>query len=266
MTEVWNITGDLDPDLFIKSLELVGKRQQLLRTTFKLEDEKIICSVNDEFKYQYEYVDLSNDGVEDVNGEFDSIARRVSQTIFDLANGPLLNVVICRRNNNEHSIVINIHHIISDKWSMRLMRKELSEIYSLLKSDGEAELTPLESQYSEYAEEQLTKKANPDSISYWKNNLQGLDQNVSLPSVKAESRNKSLAGKYSRKKFPSDLDEKVLEFCKLEKVTPFIFFLTIFKTVIHKYTSLDDIVVGTPISTRSKDCLLYTSPSPRDRG
>ena len=251
LTEVWNINGKFDPSVFKKALNIVGQRQDILRTTFHLEEEDIICRIHETFDYKYQYIDLT-EHESAIKTELDLISRRISKTIFDLANGPLIYVCICRTATDSHSLIINIHHIISDKWSMRIMRQELSEIYSSLRLETVSQLDALSCQYIDYAQDQFSKNSKSNSLNYWKKRLGGLDHHISIPSNKEESRNVSLKGKYSRMAFPPSLSKSIIECCREEKITPFIFFLTIFKIVIYKYTSHTDIVIGTPISTRSK--------------
>lgn len=250
LTEIWDIVGDFDPALFTEALNLVGHRQDILRTTFQLEGEDIICNIQDDFKFQYQYVDLLEEA--NATSRMEDIARGNAKTIFNLTKGPLLRMTICQWEKQSYRVIINVHHIISDKWSMRILRRELSTLYILLKNKKADTLAPIESQYIDYVREQNQYQINPKSINYWKKNLSGLNHIVSLPATTNQLRNTSLKGVYSRMAFPHVLHSKVLAFCKQEKVTPFIFFLSIFKIVIHKYTSLEDIVVGTPTSTRTK--------------
>ena len=252
LTEIWNFKGALDNTLFLNALTAVSKRQNTLRTTFHIDDDHIKCKINKDCNYDSEIIDFSHLEEEALVIELETITRKKARKSFDLSAGPLLSITICKLDNYSFQIIINVHHIISDKWSMRILREEISTIYKLLKSNKEVDIPPLSKQYYDFAEEETKSKIDPTHISYWKSKLDSSAQNVTLPYDKDSHKNETLSGKYSTKSLPINLFKQIKSFCKDHKMTSFNFFLSVFKILIYKYTGESDIVVGTPISTRSK--------------
>ncbi len=252
LTEVWGFNGPLNVEMFLNAIAQIGKRQDLLRASFHLKDDKIECRIGDKFEYLSEKHDLSSLQRNEADQQFSKIAQEVSRYHFDLASGSLLKVSICTFSPTIHKVIVNIHHIISDKSSMRLFRNELAEVYSQLKEGNAPSLKPLAAQFYERAIDNPTSTSLSRVSDYWKAKLKGPLQYTSLPSDKGEQNNSTLKGKYASKPLPTALSDSVTTYCKEQAITPFIFFLGVYKLIIARYCKIDDVLIGTPISTRTK--------------
>ncbi len=252
LTEIWHFQGELNVDLFLEALEQIGKGQEILRTTFHLEDSNIICRIRPHFKYDHEIIDLSGHDTDSLNDEFNRIARKKSNTHFNLSDGPLLNITICKIDQTLHRAIVNMHHIISDKWSMRILRNSLSAQYASALQHNFEPSPAREVQYADYVIHQLNQETNAKDVTYWHKKLQGFTEHSSFPSDKDMQADASLNGKYITRSFRPGMHASIKAFCKTHKVTSFVFFLSIYKLLLHKYAQQKDILVGTPVSTRSK--------------
>ncbi len=246
LVELWRFNGPLDESVFIEAINKVGERQDILRARFTLSDDQIICDTSSSFKWTYEIHDLSID----INKENKAheLAKDISQRAFNLETGPLLIACICKMALDDFLVIINIHHIISDKWSMRIFRKEISEQYKYLTKESSTPISPLKAQFSSYVSKQKEKQNKTESLAYWTKKLTEPIEKTTLPYTETPSSKPSKIGKYATRKLSQG--HSVLVFCKQQKITPFVYFLSLFKILISKYTQQTDLIIGTPISTR----------------
>ncbi len=255
LSETWKIRGYLDTEALVEAWKQVGRQQDLLRSTFVMEDGEIYCQIQESFAFAYEYADYTHLKDEELTSAIHSLSKQKARFIYDLEKGPLSSLTVCKLAEDHYWVLVNMHHIISDKWSMRILRKSLSMAYQSIISDESKSdniLPSLAAQYAHYVHETASQPINQSTINYWKDKLKEANPTTIIAPNTGAYQNSTFEGKYTDKHVPSDLFDRIKSYCKEQKTTSFIFFLSLFKLLIHKYSSEEDIVLGTPISTRSK--------------
>ena len=205
--------------------------------------------MHDEINLQIvpEYINLSN------REDSDAIILEFIKKPFDLAKGPLLKVKILNIDQNETAIVIVFHHIICDEWSLSLLTKELISDYHRHVNGNRLSLIPLQIQHKDCSEWILSERLNKRLTKmqrYWHTKLGGDLPVLDLPTKNGRPSIKSYKGDHHSLWLEPKTLSSLKRISKVEESTLFITFLTLIKTLLFKYTSQTDIIVGSPVSLR----------------
>ena len=175
-------------------------------------------------------------------------------TPFDLARGPLLRGRVIKLAEQEHLLMLNMHHIISDGWSLGILTQELGEILEALQQGRSPELKPLPIQYVDYAvwqrrwlEESGTLKRQ---LGYWQEKLAGVAESLDLTTDYPRPKVQSFAGGAHGFTLDPELTTKLKKIAEHRGCTLFMLLLAAFKILLHRYTGQNDICVGSPIANR----------------
>ncbi|MEX0448127.1 condensation domain-containing protein, partial [Xenorhabdus sp. SGI246] len=228
-----------------KAFNILVERHEILRTTFyqlgkngspkQLIHTSLILDIDIEC---VEYKDIQMKIFEHANH------------VFNLEKGPLLNINVLEISKDDHIIMINIHHIICDGWSLDILFRELHELYSSIMDGKLLELPPLKIQYADYSIWQ--RKKNLDKhLEYWTNTLDKYEDGILLPYDFPRPANRLWHVKTYKYTYPKILAHSVNELSKQFNVTIFITLLTSFSIVIKKFTGREDLCIGTTISDRN---------------
>jgi hypothetical protein len=173
---------------------------------------------------------------------------------FDLSEGPLLRVLLARLAEEDHMALLTMHHIISDGWSMGVLIRELSTLYEAFDKEQPSPLPDLPVQYADYAiwqREWLTGEVLEEHISYWKRRLSNLPV-LQLPMMSKRPCVQTFRGASKNLSLPGGLAERLKSLCNREGVTLFMLLLSAFKTLLHRYSGQEDIVIATGIANRNR--------------
>ncbi|MFE4646710.1 condensation domain-containing protein, partial [Streptomyces sp. NPDC056730] len=184
------MTGVLDADALRTALAGLVDRHEALRTTFDSVDGRGIQVVHASLDVPVRAVTLS-----DPSG-LDAVLREESVTPFDLRTGPLVRALLVRITSTEHVLVLSMHHIVTDGWSMGVVTRELSELYAVAVRGGEVRLALLPVQYPDFAvwqRERLAGEALDSQIAYWREQLDGLEP-LELPTDRPRPLIRTAAG------------------------------------------------------------------------
>lgn len=246
--ECYAISGPLDLDRFLQSYDLVAEKHEILRTIFSYKDEQLIQQLKkDEF---YESFEINCERKTQV--QIDQSILENARLNFDLENGPLVRFHFYKKEENKVILLISMHHIITDKWSMNNLRKEIADNYSKLQSGLKPNNDPLAIQYVDYAHWESKKQTNSAVTDYWSHQLKDAKEEVALPYDVITKSYDEYAGGFEQIKLTEGTSKKITIFCKENKITHYVFFLSIFKILLHKYSNQNDIIVGTPYASRDK--------------
>lgn len=249
-----SIKGYLDRYILEKCLNIIVEKHEILRTIFKLENGLIEQIVLPQLDLLLEYKRFENMQSRNKDEIINSIIDIEGEKIFDLSKGPLLNAILLQTQHDEYVFILNIHHIISDGWSIQLLLQEIVEAYmSFLKTASYANKN-LTIQYSDYALWQRDCYKNGvfnDDMEYWKNCLRGAPSLLPLPTEFPRPHIQQFEGNQYRFELDHYLSEGISKVCKQKKVTPFMFLLACYNVLLHYYTSEEDILVGIPSSGRN---------------
>ncbi len=251
---VFRLRGVLDIAKLTSAFNKIIARHESLRTVFKEDDlgnirQFIRPSIDVDFTL--EIVNL----IETINIQKD-IHRIITESLshsFDLASDVLLRVVLVQEASNEYALIYNMHHIISDGWSMELLIKEVMIIYNELLQGKDIVLPDLSIQYKDYAEwvmNELDNDSFQESSSYWLDVFKGELPVLELPTQKVRPKIKTFNGNNIDYTFSQEFTNKVYQFSNQENATIFMVLMASINGIFYRYTNDRDIVIGTPLAGR----------------
>jgi len=234
--------------------EIVG-RHEALRTTFTIVEGQPVQVVAPLEPWRLRVVDLRGLAENSREAEALSLAGEEARRPFDLARGPLLRARLLRLDAEEYMLLLTMHHIVSDGWSIGVFVRELTTLYKAF-SNGEASPLPeLSIQYADYSQWQWGRLAGElldNQLSYWKRQLGGGLPVIELPTDRPRPPKTTFRGATEPWSFPSELSEQLKAVGRRRGATLFMTLMSAFQTLLHRYTGLDDVVVGTPIAGRTR--------------
>ena len=249
------LKGPLDVDALEQTINTIIARHESLRTIFKEVDGEPVQIVSDLHE-----INLAFTNLEDLpEAQREAEARRLASTEvwrpFDLSRDYPIRAALVRIDHDLHWLLLTMHHIASDGWSMGILRRELSQIYNLIATNQPIELPELPVQYADFAEwqrEWLQGEVFEEQLSYWKRNLAEAPPELKLPTDRPRPAYQSFHGASLTRTLSKQLNRSLREFSEREGVTLFMTLVAAFQTLLFRYTGQDDIVVGTPIAGRNR--------------
>lgn len=173
---------------------------------------------------------------------------------FDLSRLPLVRAVLIKLAEQDHALILVMHHIVSDGWSLGVLIREMRALYEANVRGEEAALPELEIQYADYAvwqREYLIGEVLDRQMQYWREQLAGMKP-LEVPVDRARPKRQSYRGSSERVEVRRELSEKVRQVAREEGVTVFMVLLACYKVLLARYTGEREIVVGTDIANRTR--------------
>src|SRR4051794_9730557 len=249
------LQGVLQVQALRQSFATLIERHEALRTRFCTVDGNPAQIIDSRIAFELRRIDLSGCASE----EIESARKRAieSQILedFDLERGPLLRVSLLRLAADDHIVVLNIHHIISDGWSKAVLVQEIAALYSDFAALRPPSLPPLAVQYADYAVWQrdcLQGAGLERQVSYWKDRLSGAPAGLELPTDRARPDVPSYRGDTFSFSLPEELTGAIRELARSKGATPFMLLLAAFQLLLKRHSGQSDIVVGSPIAGRTR--------------
>jgi amino acid adenylation domain-containing protein len=234
-----------------RALEELTARHESLRTTFAAPDGDPVQVVAGLVPAALVLVDR-----EDLpEGEWARWAAAEAAAPFDLARGPLLRARLLRLDEREHILLLTVHHIVSDEWSMGVLLGELGALYSAFAQGLPSPLAELPVQYADYAEWQRGWLAGAElegQVAYWRQVLAGAPEELGLPTDRPRPREQSYRGAVHRFVLPETVGSGLGRLARAAGATPFMVLLAGFQVLLSRYSGQEDLVVGTPIAGRTR--------------
>ena len=253
--EAFRLKGRLDAATLERSINAIVSRHEILRTTFAEADGAPVQLVAAGLVLSVPVHDLTHLAA----GERDrEAARRLNDDVnqpFDLEHGPLLRVNLFRLAEDDHLLLINLHHIVSEGgWSMALFLRELNALYAALGKDEPSPLPELEIQYGDYAAWQrdwLQGAVVEEMLGYWKQHLQGAPGLLELPTDRPRPAKQSYAGSRESRLLPASLKAALQQLSAREGATLFMTLLAAFSALLSRYCRQEDVLLGVPVAGRN---------------
>jgi amino acid adenylation domain-containing protein len=245
----------LDRDRFAQSVNLVGQRHEILRTTFHNEGGRPIQDVHDKLPLRFEWTDLRALPEAAREQEAARLAFAEGRQPFDLETGPLMTMHVLQLGHLEYLLLVTSHHIVSDGWSNAMFAKEVSATYAALGNPGAAALPAPAFQYVDYVEWERTwmsSEAFRSQLAYWKAQLSPELAPLPLPTDRPRPRVMSHAGGIETLRAPAELVARARRFAKDERVSLFQTLMAAWIALLHRYTGEDVVSVGTSTANRNK--------------
>jgi len=248
--ELYRLTGPLDVKSFEKSIRYIEQKHDILRSNFSIKDGTPIVRINTEQTLDFHFYDLSKENFEVAEKKAAEIVHENSRYVFNLSNEVLIKPTVIKVSENNFLFLIVMHHIITDKWSMRVFREELTTYYKMLVSGNIPELEKPEIQYSSYAQWQQNSTINKQHLDYWKEKLSGEVPELNLPTDFSKPMQPRYAGTFHKQVYNDEIATGFSELCKKLEATPYTLMLSIYYVLLQKYSGQEDIFIGTPITKR----------------
>ncbi|GIV97577.1 MAG: hypothetical protein KatS3mg057_2234 [Herpetosiphonaceae bacterium] len=250
-----HLTGPLDPTILEQALNVVVERHEVLRTTFISLQGEPHQVVKPSLRLEIPVVDLRSFAPEEREAEAQRLIAEEAGKPFDLSTGPLIRASLLRLADQEHILLLTMHHIISDGWSMGILIRELGMAAEALNAGRSIQLPPLPIQYADYAEwqrEWLQGELLEQQLNYWREQLRDAPALLELPTDHPRPAVQTMRGATLVHELPSELLLKLHALSKAENATLFMTLLAAFQTLLHRYSGQDDILVGTPVAGRTR--------------
>jgi amino acid adenylation domain-containing protein len=248
------INAAVDVPVLERALNELVRRHEVLRTTFAAEDGQPRQLVSRELTLRLPLVDLAPLPPSEREAEAGRIAVEAVQRPFDLAAGPLLRVMLLRLQPTEHSLLVTVHHIACDGWSIGVFIRELTAIYGAYLAARPSPLAELPLQYGDFAawqREWLRGDVLERQLSYWREQLADLPP-LQLPTDRPRPAVQSHRGAFRGFALPGALVPRLRELAHQEGATLFMALLAAFKALLARYSGQDDFAVGTYIANRNR--------------
>ncbi|MBG9687406.1 non-ribosomal peptide synthetase, partial [Bacillus mycoides] len=250
--------GKLEYSALVESLNEIIRRHENLRTTFVEQEGKLGQIITPFSKMEIPFTDLSRYPKDKRRAEAKHLINQEARYSFDFSRGPLCRVNLIKMETEEHILLINLHHIISDGWSHDIFMQELSALYTARIAGESLVLPDLPIQYVDFAaweQEWLEGERLEESLAYWKKQLGGKLPVLQLPSDRPRPAVQTFRGKTKKFKIPNELLKKVKVLSQEERSSLFMTLLTGFKVLLYRYTGQEDLLVGTPVANRNQKAL-----------
>ncbi|WP_218081855.1 non-ribosomal peptide synthetase [Anthocerotibacter panamensis] len=242
-----HLAGPLDPSALQRALNEIICRHEVLRTTFSESEGRVQQVVAPVLSLEITQID--------VPPAWEVLATAEALTPFDLGRGPLLRAKLVHLAAEEHLLLLTMHHIISDGWSIGVLLQELSALYSASAQGQPSGLAPLPIQYADFAHWQhdwLQGATLQRELDYWRGQLAGAPTVLDLPTDFVRPPVQSYRGATFDFTLPTPLSHALKTLSQHEGATLFMTLLAVFKVLLYRYTSQEDLVVGSPIANRNR--------------
>lgn len=255
LKKVFQLNELVNPKTVEKTINIIIQRHEILRTNLAINNNSLQQIVSQKWSLELPVIDITNYSEEERENKLRLLITEIENKPFNLASDLMIRAVLFRCKKEEYILLLITHHIASDKWSLDILSYEFVEIYTSLKQEKCHSLPELPIQYGDFSlwQQQAFKSENiQKQLQYWKQKLAGKIPILNLPYDRLRPVVKSYDASSKKWLLPSQLVSKVKQICQQEKITLFMFFLTVFKILLFRYSQEEDILIGVPITGRKK--------------
>ena len=248
------LSGPLNVPVLQRSIDEILRRHEALRTTFAVIDDRPVQIVNNNSIFKLPVHDLQELGETERRLRVSAWAEEDARGRFDLTKGSLLRASLLRLGETEHVLLLTIHHIISDGWSIGVFVRELAALYEAYTAGRPSPLPELSIQYADFAGWQrdwLQGERLEEQLSYWRTQLSDAPPLLELPTDRPRPPVQSYTGAHETLLLSESLSQSLKELSRREGATLFMTLLAAFSTLLYRYSGQHDILVGTPIANRN---------------
>ncbi|MBL8676522.1 MAG: amino acid adenylation domain-containing protein, partial [Alphaproteobacteria bacterium] len=249
------LTGPLNTSALEKALNTLIERHESLRTIFSSATGEAHQEILSKLTINLSEVSktLTDLKKKERTSAVEKLAQEEANTPFNLSTGPLIRVKLLILSKKEHVLLITMHHIISDGWSMGIFFRELSALYNAYAEGKEPSLPSLPVQYADFALWQrnwLQGDVLEQQLSYWKQQLSDIPDLLNLPSDKPRPKELTYQGASYHYNLSRETKDQLNQLSQQQGCSLFMTLLAAFQILLHRYTGQKDIVVGSPIANR----------------
>ncbi|MFK5972010.1 MAG: amino acid adenylation domain-containing protein [Flavobacteriaceae bacterium] len=254
-SESYVLKGLLQVEHLLKGLQMIYRAHDILGSTYHIEDGRAIQRIGTHNDLIILKHDLSRSNKSEAREKAQKIMLEEATRSFDLTKGPLMNASLIKLDATEHILQITLHHIVTDKWSMGILRQQLAKYYTDLCSNLSIVENKTEIQYADYAYWQHKREIDTKQLSYWKDKLSGEIPLLDIPTDYTRPIHPSFKGAFHVQNFSKELSSGILSLSKTLNTTPYVLLLSVYYNLLYRYSGQKDILVGSPISNRDQKVL-----------
>ena len=250
-----HLRGELDEDALRASFQRLIQRHEALRTRFYERDGQAFQRVEPQVDFALQVIDLSDLPHAEREARAQQIREDEAHTQFDLEKGPLLWVTLLRLDDEDHQLLVTLHHIIADGWSLNILIDEFSRLYAAAVQDQNLELPPLTLHYADYASWQrqwLVEGEGQRQLAYWKAQLGEEHPALSLATDHPRSAQHRRSASRHSVRLDARLSAAIRQTAQAHESTPFMLLLATLQTLLYRYSGQRDIRIGVPNANRPR--------------
>ncbi len=248
------VSGRLNVAALARALNDIVQRHESLRTTFAVIDGEARQVIHDDVTLDLPIVDLQHLPAGEQDAEVRRLAHEAALHPFDLNRDMMLRAKLLRLTPTAHVLLLTLHHIASDGWSIGVLLRELSTLYEAFVDGSPSPLPKLPIQYADFAQWQrqwLQGEVLDQQLTYWKQQLADAPPVLELPTDRPRPASESYRGRAVAMNIDAILTQQLQILSQQAGTTLFMTLLAAFQVLLYRHTGQDDLVVGTPIANRS---------------
>ena len=254
---VLRLKGHLEQQVLEQCFKEIIRRHDSLRTTFEINraNGETVQVIHHSAPFRLETIDLSDTPEEQRLERARALANDESKSPFNLSTGPLVRASLLRLGEDDHILLLTIHHIVADGWSVGVIIKELKALYEAFARGEKSPLPELPIQYADFAHWQRNRMQGEvleKQLVYWRKQLNGRLPVLELPTRGARPSRHTQNGAVRVWELPRDITDGVKSLSQAEGVTLFMTLIAAYKVLLLRYTGQRDMLVGTPIANRNR--------------
>ncbi len=253
---LWRLQGSLHPTALIASVQALLRRHESLRTSFVSQQGQPVQRIAAQVALPLLIVDLRTVAQPQRVTLAQQVCQQLARRPFDLERGPLLRACLLQLGEEEHWLLLSLHHIITDGWSMNILWRELAAGYRAALTRESVSLPALPVQYADYAlwqREWLQGEVLARQLAYWQEQLQGAQTLLALPSDHPRPAVQRFRGASHAFTLSKELTRGLWALSRGEEVTLFMTLLAGFAVLLSRYSGQRDLVIGMPIANRARE-------------
>ncbi|HKQ08250.1 MAG TPA: condensation domain-containing protein [Blastocatellia bacterium] len=247
----FRLVGSLNRFALEQAVREIAFRHSALRTVFRERQGQLAQVIQPAAQIGLPLVDMGSVAA----GKADELAAAEARRPFDLKQGPLLRVRLLRSSADESLLLLTLHHIISDAWSLGVLLDELAALYRAYLAGNASPLAPLPVQYADFAlwqRRQLRGDLLRSQLAYWQQQFARPAAELELPADRPRPRRSVSPAAFEKLTLTKELSDEIRRLARKEGSTLFMALLAGFSVVLHHYTAQSDITVGSPIAGRNR--------------
>lgn len=244
------VQGDIDATALASALHKLAQRHTALGSVFSLEQGQF-SNIADHQTTEFKLVNTAGWQKEEIRRYLDEEANRA----FDLLQGPMLRVHLLQGETGENYLLVTIHHVVADLWSMGIFFRELVHLYGAELAAAPSQLAPLASEYSDYIAWQkdlLQGETGARLKRFWRQQLTGELPGLNLPTDRPRPQAQTFAGATYDFKLNADPMSGLRQLCQQRGATLFMGLLAVYSVLLQRYAGQEDLIIGVPSAGRSR--------------
>ncbi len=254
MPEPLRLIGELNVGAMERAIAEIIRRHEGLRTSFELVDDAPVQKITTVKFTLSPPIDLQSLSESAQSQRLKELALTEARRPFELSQAPLFRVTLIRLADRSHVLLLTMHHIISDGWSMNILVRELAALYQSYCANQPSTLPELPIQYADFASwqrEWLRDGVLDRQLAYWKQQLSGAPSLLELPTDRPRPAIQTFNGKTASLEIDRELTQQLKSIGQKSGATLYMTLLAAFSTLLYRYSGQEDLVIGSPIANRN---------------